>query len=85
MRHLSSDEEMLMNVEVVKRPIMEYRDQEFRYESDSEEFQADLVRQQTSGKEYRAKRSSRDSRRRSPKASHPGHGISGRRNRRWAW
>jgi len=64
---------------------MQYRDQEFRYDSDSDEFEQEQVRQQTDGKQYRSKRSSRSPRRRVPKATHPGHGIAGRRNRRWSW
>ena len=64
---------------------MQYRDQEFRYDSDSDVLEAELRRQQTDGKQYRSKRSSKPTRRRAPKVSHPGCGISGRRNRRWAW
>ena len=64
---------------------MQYRDQEFRYESDSDELETELVRQQIQAKQYRSKRSSRSTRRRVPKAAHPGYGIAGRRNRRWAW
>jgi hypothetical protein len=65
---------------------MQYRDQEFRYESENMlELETDFVRQLSEGKQYRQKRSGRPTRRKSPKASHPGLGISGRRNRRWCW
>ena len=74
-----------MNAVVLRRPVMQYRDHEFRYDSDSDELETEVVRQQIDGKQYRSKRSSKPSRRPAPKASHPGHGIGGRRNRRWAW
>ena len=64
---------------------MQYRDQELRYESEGDEFDTESVRKQADGKQYRSKRSSKSSRRKVPKATHPGHGMSGRRNRRWAW
>jgi hypothetical protein len=64
---------------------MKYRDQEFQYELYGEELETESVRQQSDGKQYRSKRSSKTSRRKTPKATHPGHGISGRRNHRWAW
>jgi hypothetical protein len=64
---------------------MQYRDQEFRYDSDSDALDADYVRQQNDGKQYRSKRSAKPTRRRTPKTSHPGCGIAGRRNRRWTW
>lgn len=64
---------------------MQYRDLEFQYENDNEEPSTDLARQQSEAKQYRAKRSSKSTRRRVPKASHPGHGIGARRHRRWTW
>ena len=64
---------------------MSYRDHEFRYESDSDELETEALRQQNEGKQYRAKRSAKPSRRRVSKAPQPGCGISARRNRRWAW
>jgi hypothetical protein len=75
----------LMNALPVRRPAMKYRDHEIRYDSESEEFDAEQVRQQSDGKQYRAKRSAKPSRRRIAKPNHPGFGIAGRRNRRWAW
>jgi hypothetical protein len=70
---------------VVRRPVMQYRGQEIRYESEGDELETEFVRQQSEGKQYRSKRSAKPTRGRTPKASHPGHGISGRRNRRWSW
>ncbi len=70
---------------IVRRPIMQYRDLEFQYEQDNEELGTELARQQSAGKQYRTKRSAKPTRRRVPKVAHPGHGISGRRNRRWSW
>ena len=64
---------------------MQYRDLEFQYELQGEEIGTDSARQQSEGKEYRSKRSSKLARRKAPKVSHPGHGIGGRRNRRWTW
>ena len=64
---------------------MQYRDLEFQYELNSEELGTELARQQSAGKQYRTQRSSKAKRRRVPKASHPGHGISARRHRRWTW
>ena len=64
---------------------MQYRDLEFQYEVENEELGTELARQQTAGKQYRTKRSAHAIRRRTPKATHPGHGIGARRNRRWTW
>ncbi len=67
---------------------MQYRDHEFRYDSDSEEIDAEAIRDQKNGKQYRAKRSAKLSRRRGTtksSPSHPGCGMAGRRNRRWGW
>ena len=64
---------------------MDYRDLELQYELNSDEFETDAVRRQAAGKQYRTKRSPRALKRKTPKASHPGYGIAGRRNRRWAW
>jgi hypothetical protein len=64
---------------------MQYRDQEIRYDSDSEEFESEVQRQQNEGKQYRTKRSAKPTRRRSAKGPQPGCGISARRNRRWSW
>lgn len=82
---LTDAEEMLMNVEFVRRPVMQYRDLEFQYESEGDELGTEFARQQSEGKQYRKKRSSKPRRRRVPKNSHPGYGIAGRRNRRWTW
>jgi hypothetical protein len=64
---------------------MQYRDHEIRYESEGDEFDAETVKQQNESKQYKAKRSAKPTRRRISKASHPGFGMSGRRNRRWTW
>lgn len=70
---------------VVRRRAMQYKDLEFQYEVENEELGTELARQQSAGKQYRRKRSSQSKPRRNPKATHPGHGIGGRRNRRWTW
>ena len=65
---------------------MQYRDQEFRYESDLQhELESEFVRELSEGKQYRQKRSGNPKRRKAPKSAHPGHGMSGRRNHRWTW
>ncbi|MCI0331609.1 MAG: hypothetical protein L0228_00100 [Planctomycetes bacterium] len=74
-----------MNAVILRRPVMQYRDHEFRYDSDSDELETEALRQQTGGKQYRTKRSAKPTRRRVPKTAHPGHGIAGRRHRRWSW
>jgi hypothetical protein len=75
-----------MNLTVVRRVVMEYRDQEFRYDADEiMEPHADYIRQVAGGKQYMQKRSVRPKRRRSPKAAHPGNGMGARRNRHWTW
>lgn len=77
---------MLMNAVVVRRTVMQYRGQDLQY-SDVMDLDAD-VQDKSSAKQYRqAKRPQRSSRRRGSKssASHPGYGIAGRRNHRWAW
>jgi hypothetical protein len=74
-----------MNAVIQRRPVMQYRDQEIRYDSDSEELEAEVERQQNDGKQYRTKRSAKPTRRRSAKSPQPGCGISARRNHRWTW
>ncbi|HEX3599033.1 MAG TPA: hypothetical protein VHU84_02760 [Lacipirellulaceae bacterium] len=65
---------------------MQYRDIEFRYDADDlAEPDSDHVRHLSDGKNYSQKRSVRHTRRKSPKASHPGCGMGSRRNRRWTW
>jgi hypothetical protein len=66
--------------------VMRYRDHEIRYESENDNLEAEFVRQQSSGKQYRRKRSIRATRR-STKASvtKPGCGIGARRHHRWTW
>jgi hypothetical protein len=65
---------------------MRYRDQEFSYDSENDNLEAEFVRQQSSGKQYRRKRSIRATRR-SAKASaaKPGCGMGARRHHRWTW
>jgi hypothetical protein len=75
-----------MNLTEHRSRAMQYRDQEFRYDSDMQlELETEFVRELSQGKQYRQKRSGSPKRRRAPKATHPGHGIAGRRNRRWSW
>ena len=65
---------------------MQYRDQEFRYDSDMNlELESEFVRELSQGKQYRQKRAASPKRRKAPKATHPGCGMASRRNRRWAW
>jgi hypothetical protein len=74
-----------MNAVILRRPVMQYREQELRYDSDSNELETEALRQQNVGKQYRTKRSAKPSRNRKAKAAHPGFGIAGRRNHRWSW
>jgi hypothetical protein len=65
---------------------IQYRDHEFRYDSDMLlELKTEFVRELSQRKQYRQKRSGSQKRRKAPNASHPGCGIGGRRNRRWTW
>ncbi len=65
---------------------IQYRDQAFRYGSDTLlELETEFVRELSHGKQYRQKRSSTLKRRKAPKALRPGCGLAGRRNRRWSW
>lgn len=65
---------------------MQYRDLEIRYDSDSDEMEAEVRRQENGGKQYRAKRSAKPTRRRANKSSNqPGCGMAARRNHRWSW
>jgi hypothetical protein len=64
---------------------MQARDLELQYQLDNDDLVTEAAKQQSSGKQYRARRSFKASRRRVPKASHPGYGVSGRRHRRWTW
>jgi hypothetical protein len=75
-----------MNVTVSRSNVMEYRDQEFRYDAERLfELESEFVRQHSEGKQYRQKRSTHPKRRKSPNATHPGCGMGARRNRRWDW
>ena len=80
-------EGMLMNTVVVRRKVMQYRGHSFQYELDGFDVESESEPQQSTNKDYRRKRPMRSSRRRSSKAagSHPGYGMAGRRNHRWAW
>jgi hypothetical protein len=64
---------------------MQYRDHEIRYDSDSDELEAEALRRQQDGKQYRTKRSAKPSRRATAKPDRPGCGIAARRNHRWTW
>jgi hypothetical protein len=84
----SMNEGLLMNVEIVRRRVMEYRGQEFQYELDNIDSETDSIRRQEIAKTYRRKRSLHSTRRRKSTAAasnHPGCGMGGRRNRRWSW
>ena len=75
-----------MNSTVLGNNAIQYRDQAFRYDSDTLlEFETAFVRGLSQGKQYRQKRSSSSKRRKTPKASNPGCGMAGRCNRRWTW
>jgi hypothetical protein len=80
-------EGMLMNAEIVRRKVMQYREQEFLYELDNIDLETEAIRQQEQAKSYRRKRPLRSNRQRKSKASasDPGCGIAGRRNHRWTW
>jgi hypothetical protein len=70
----------------IGRNVIQYRDQAFRYDSDTLlELEGEFVRDLSEGKQYRQKRSSSPKRRKPPKASSPGCGMAGRCNRRWSW
>jgi hypothetical protein len=64
---------------------MQYRDLELPSEAENDVLWTEAGRQQSTAKQYRAKRTTRSPRRRVAKTAHPGYGISGRRNRRWTW
>jgi hypothetical protein len=75
-----------MNLTEPRLNAMQYRDQEFRYDADMlVDLESQFVRELSDGKQYRQKRSGKPKRRKSPKASHPGYGFAGRRNRKWSW
>lgn len=74
-----------MNAVIQRRPVMQYREHEIRYDSDSDEMEADVRRQENDGKQYRTKRSAKPNRRRSSKSAKPGCGMGARRNHRWSW
>jgi hypothetical protein len=77
---------MLMNVNIVRRKVMEYRGQEFQYELENIDQETDAIRQQELAKTYRTKRSLNSNRRRKTKSpAAPGCGIGARRHRRWTW
>ena len=63
-----------------------YRDQAFRYDSDTLlEIETELVREFTETKQHRPKRTGCSKRRKAPTASSPGCGMAGRCKRRWSW
>jgi hypothetical protein len=66
---------------------MQYRDQAFNYDSESEYLDAHSMHQPANGKQYRRRRSLYVMRRRTSKssASKPSCGIGARRNRRFTW
>jgi hypothetical protein len=75
-----------MNAVLLRRKVMQYRGQEFQYDADNSEIDIETGQKQTSGKEYRRKRSAQATRRRAKTpASRPGCGIGSRRNNRWTW
>jgi hypothetical protein len=81
-----TSEVLLMMSTVPGSNLIQYRDQEFRYDSDMLlELESEFIRDLSNGKQYRQKRSGTAKRRKPPKASYPGCGMAGRRNHRWAW
>lgn len=65
---------------------MQYRDLEFRYDGDDAlDPDSEYTRQLSTRKQYSQQRPPRMKRRKSAKSSHPGCGISARRNHRWSW
>ena len=66
---------------------MQYRDSEIRYDSDDENSDMTIARQETDGQLYRRKRWVRAKRKRPSKSSaaSPGCGIAARRQRRFIW
>lgn len=65
---------------------MQYRDIEFRYDSDENlEPDSEYTRQLSDRKQYSQKRPPRLKRRKATKSSKPGCGIGARRNHRWSW
>jgi hypothetical protein len=65
---------------------IEYRDHAFSYDSETLlALESEFVRELSGGKQYRQRRSTTPKRRKAPKASRPGCGMGGRRNRRWTW
>ena len=65
---------------------MQYRGQEFQYDAENSEVDAETGRKPPSaGNQYRRKRSIQATRRRSKSANQPGCGIGARRNNRWTW
>jgi hypothetical protein len=71
---------------LVRRQVMQYREQDLRYDAENDNLEAEFVRRQAKGKQYRRKRSIRATRRRSKaSASKPGCGIGARRHHRWSW
>jgi hypothetical protein len=66
--------------------VMTYRDNDIRYDAETlQQLDSDLARDLSAGKQYRQKRTNKPKRRKPPKVSHPGCGISGRRNHYWTW
>ena len=75
-----------MNSTTLGNNAIQYRDQAFRYDSDTLlKLETEFVRELSEGKQYRQRRSSSSKRRKAPKASNPGCGMAGRCNRRWSW
>jgi hypothetical protein len=76
----------LMNSTGSGNNAIQYRDHAFSYDSETLlELESEFVRETAGGKQYRQKRSSTQKRRKAPKASHPGCGMSARRNHQWNW
>jgi hypothetical protein len=65
---------------------MQYRGQEFSYDTDGSDYGCEARTQESSGdKQYRRKRSIKATRRRTKSPNQPGCGIGARRNNRWTW
>jgi len=75
-----------MILSALRSNAMDYRAHEISYESDEmRELGSEFIHETAAGKQYRQRRSASPQRRRTPKSSHPGCGMAGRRNKRWAW
>jgi hypothetical protein len=77
---------MLMNVVFVRRTVMQYRGNDFKYDDESGEVEGNESQEPQAKKQYRRKSAIRAKRRGVKKSTnHPGCGMGARRNHRWTW